>query len=255
MQFYHFKGFDIPKELIEKTGRGTDSWDSISRSHIKQINRYIGISEDDNFLEIGCGVGRDAIPLLECLNENGSYIGVDVMWDAIAWCNSEVESRFINSKFFFLDIRTPDYNPDGLLRTEDITLPVAENTIDKIILQSVFTHLLPAEVEHYLREFYRVLKPSATVFASVFCMDEETRALVPTDARLSFRNVLDNGIAYVNDLNNTRRAVAYSKDGIDTLAARAKMYRVGDVNRGTWSGRSENGHGQDIVILAPNKIS
>jgi methyltransferase family protein len=47
----------------------------------------------------------------------------------------------------------------------DFRLPVADGSVDRIILASVFTHLLPTEVLHYMREFRRALKPSGLVYA------------------------------------------------------------------------------------------
>lgn len=38
-----------------------------------------------------------------------------------------------------------------------------------------FTHLVPDDIEHCLREFRRVLKPSGRVLASVFVVDDGIR--------------------------------------------------------------------------------
>lgn len=58
-----FRGYEIPVNLVERTGGGTQMFSEVSDWHIAQLQRYIGIHETDHILEIGCGIGRDAIPL------------------------------------------------------------------------------------------------------------------------------------------------------------------------------------------------
>ena len=74
---FHFRGYDIPVNLVNKTGGGTDTFEEITDWHIKQVQSYIGIKETDSVMEIGCGIGRDAIPLTRILKQ-GHYVGTDI---------------------------------------------------------------------------------------------------------------------------------------------------------------------------------
>lgn len=249
MDYHLFKGFKIPVSMIRKTGRGPESWDSISASHLKQIKRYVGIKHNDNVLELGCGVGRDAIPILELLGADGTYLGIDVMSDAINWCRENICKRFPNSQFEYIDIRTEDYNPEGKLSTVDIELPADDSSVDKVILQSVFTHLMPDELSHYFGEFSRVLRSGGLMFSTFFIVDKHTRELLPDTGRLTFSHPLPDGAGAVNDLKNPRRAVAYEESWVTAVAEKTGLKLRGTVNYGTWSGRRENGHGQDVLIF------
>lgn len=62
--YLHFRGFDIPIPLVNRTGGTADTFEKIADWHAAQIDRYIGpIKNTDNVVEIGCACGRDAIPL------------------------------------------------------------------------------------------------------------------------------------------------------------------------------------------------
>ena len=79
---FHFRGFDIPVDLIQKTGAGPETFEQISDNHIALLQQYIGVKDTDHVMEIGCGIGRDAIPLAKLL-EHGHYIGTDTIAPSI----------------------------------------------------------------------------------------------------------------------------------------------------------------------------
>ena len=62
--------------------------------------------------------------------------------------------------------------------------PFADQAFDFIFLASVFTHMLPDAVEHYVHEISRLLAPGGVCVASYFLLNGETRTGV--DAGSSF---------------------------------------------------------------------
>src|SRR5262249_11790042 len=62
--------------------------------------------------------------------------------------------------------------------------PFADASFDFVYLGSVFTHMLPGDVVHYVGEIARVLAPGGTTAASFFLLNEDRRADV--DAGRSF---------------------------------------------------------------------
>jgi hypothetical protein len=75
---FTFEGFDIPYDLAILTGGGESTWAGISVAHLAAYARYGPISAGHDVLEVGCGVGRDAIPLTRVVGPDGSYVGVAV---------------------------------------------------------------------------------------------------------------------------------------------------------------------------------
>ena len=74
MNTYNFRGYEIPIDLMRLTGGGPDTFEAISDSHMLNLRRFIGVCPGQSVLEIGCGIGRDAIPLIKILGKQGKYV-------------------------------------------------------------------------------------------------------------------------------------------------------------------------------------
>jgi hypothetical protein len=119
------------------------------------LDKHVGFSADMKILE----VGRDAIPLTDRLSDPGTYLGIDINSKQIDWCIANITARHPNFRFEFWNVREDWYNPAGILPLSDCRTPEAPESVDLIILQSVFTHMLPDDIMHYLLQFQRILKP------------------------------------------------------------------------------------------------
>src|SRR4051812_827645 len=185
---FSYEGYEIPVELVNLTGGGTDTWHDISVGHMREYERYCPIEPDHHVLEIGCGVGRDAIQLTKLLSERGGYTGVDIIRPSIEWCQANITPRFPNFTFVCVDVQSQIHNPGGHLPVQAVRLPGDDGSVDRIILQSVFTHMFEHDIVHYLHEFRRLLRPGGRVFASFFLLDDEALAMAErTGQPLTFR--------------------------------------------------------------------
>jgi SAM-dependent methyltransferase len=248
---FAFDGFDIPLDLAILTGGGPETWEGISAAHLAAYARYCPLLVGHDVLEVGCGVGRDAIPLTRVLGESGSYVGVDVSGPSIAWCQASLTVRHPNFRFAHLDIRSEFYNPDGSLAGNEIRLPVASASIDRIILQSVFTHMFEPDITHFLREFRRVLRKDGRVFASFFVLaDESVRLAKETPDVLKFAHPYGKGCR-INDLGYAEAAVAYTPAALRRIVRRGGFAFDQSVHLGSWCGRQGVEDGQDVVVLKP----
>src|ERR1035437_9648712 len=95
---HSYMGYNIPVDLMWQTGLGPENFDAISQSHFALLKKWLAIQPDHTVLEIGCGIGRDAIPLSKYL-KNGRYVGVDVLKPSIDWCLANISSRHPNFAF------------------------------------------------------------------------------------------------------------------------------------------------------------
>jgi SAM-dependent methyltransferase len=248
MQTFHWKGYDLPIDLLEMTGGGTDTFDEISRNHRASTDMRIGLRPDFNIVEIGCGIGRDAIPLSEFLT-TGSYIGIDIIGRSIDWCTQNISSRHPNFQFHHFNIDDYLHNPDGVLKTVDMTLPVETKSVDRVIMFSVFTHLFQADIEHYLRECSRILREDGLIYTSMFVYDEAVLAKAHETNIIRFDHEYSDGCR-INSLENPLGAVAYSNAKIYEMVENGGMELSAPIHRGGWSGVIPNLlEGQDIIIL------
>jgi len=234
-----------------------DTFEKISAGHTANLRAHVGLERDMFDCEIGCGIGRDAIPLADILTPpNGRYLGIDIIRPSIDWCSRHISKRYPHFTFAWFDVRNTTFNPTGTLSTQDIRIPVDDASVDRIVLQSVFTHLLRPDIEHYLHEFRRILRPDGRVYATVFIYDAAILASA-RDANLTKWNLaFEHEVApgrRINDPSFPLNAVAYTRECLDEMIARADMRLARDPLRGAWSGYyAEADDGQDVLILKPS---
>ena len=65
----------------------------------------------------------------------------------------------------------PSANPKGRFRASECRFPWDDESFDFVLLTSVFTHMLPADREHYLSEIARVMSRGAKCVITHFILD------------------------------------------------------------------------------------
>ena len=252
---FHHRGFDIPADLARMTGGGPETWEVIARGHIDQYERYAPLAPEHTVLELGCGIGRDAIELTQILGPTGRYIGVDIIRPSIEWAHANIAARFRQFEFHHFDIYSEVHNNVGIHVASDFGLPAEDRSVDRVIAQSVFTHIFRADVSYYLGEFERILRPDGLGFVTFFVLDDETRDLLTTRPRnstfppLSFEHEYERDV-WINDTEHPEGAVAYERRAVESLIAKNRLKLV-ELHRGYWPGREGTTDGQDIAIISP----
>lgn len=121
--------------------------------------------EGDTILDIGCGIGRLAIPLT---TRDVRYIGIEPTAAWLEFCRRAF-APWPNLRFVHVDLKNEYYNPDGTINPLEFIFPVEDRSVDAVLFASVFTHLGTLEVcKHYLDEALRVLKPGGRIGCSWF---------------------------------------------------------------------------------------
>jgi SAM-dependent methyltransferase len=133
-ELFSFRTYEIPVDLLRMTGGGPETFEVISDGHIYILKNVVGIEPDHTILEIGCGIGRDAIPLTGIISPNGRYMGIDIIKGSIDWCSSDITPRNPNFTFVHFDIKDQLHNPLGTKKITDFTIPLPDGSVDRIIL-------------------------------------------------------------------------------------------------------------------------
>jgi SAM-dependent methyltransferase len=251
-KFHEFMGYQIPVDLMLLTGGGPENFDIISAGHTANLQRWIGLASDHTVLEIGCGIGRDAIPLTKILSK-GRYVGIDIIGRSIDWCNNNIAARNKNFSFYHYNVEDQLHNSSGTTRTTDIRIPLEDGSVDSIFLFSVFTHLYRSDIVHYLKEFRRVLKPEGMIFATTFIYDDATlqsaRSTNLTPWSLYFEHELEPGCR-INDLAHPLGAIAYTRDAWWEMIEQGGLQMKKPTLMGGWSGLYPDAQdGQDVLLL------
>lgn len=206
-----------------------------------------GLKPDHAVLEPGCGTGRMAKPLTGYLGGDGSYDGFDVVAEAVETCVKEIGQVHPNFRFQHVDVENRVYNPDGRLDPESFAFPYEDESFDFVFLTSVFTHMLPPEVRHYMDEIRRVLRPSGRCLMTFFLLNPD--AIAAIEAGNAKRTFEHEGDGYRYDIpGRAERAVAYRDEDALAMITAAGLELHGEIHYGRWSGRQPAAAGQDIIV-------
>ena len=232
-----------PRRLL--TGDYSD-FERLGQEFLGLFRELGGLQPGDAVLDIGCGPGRMAVPLTGYLSSAGSYEGFDIVGDEVRWCSEHITPRFPSFRFQRADVRNARYNPGGRVAADAYEFPYPNDSFEFAFATSVFTHMLAPEVEQYLAELSRVLKPDGRALVTWFILNDESHAALPTD-RFAF--VTPAGPAFVNDPSSPEAAVAYPEEWV-VERSRERGLRVDGRHLGGWAGRPDTASWQDVLILS-----
>jgi ubiquinone/menaquinone biosynthesis C-methylase UbiE len=243
----------VPPKSMIFTG-SVDDFKSSGEALVQRLVDFGGLTPDSKVLDIGCGMGRLAVALTSYLNAAGSYEGLDIVPSGIKWCVDNIASRHPNFHFELVDVFNKEYNPNGHLKPTEYRFPYPDQTFDLVVLASVFTHMLPADMEHYIAEISRVLKKGGRCYASYSLIDTSSRQTIGSgQSSLRFKHY--SGPCWIVDSKVPELAVGYDEPYVRELYDQFRLSGGYRIYYGTWSGRPlhsnrEVGFSQDIVVTA-----
>ena len=228
----------VPPRRLQKYGRG--EWTESGDRALAWLLDFGGLKPDSRVLDIGCGTGRLARPVVGFL-DGGTYDGFDIDRAAIGWCRRAYR-RHRNVHFVRADLFHPRFHPGGAHRAAEYRFPYDDASFDIVVSTSVFPHLLEEETAHYVAESARVLAPGGRLLATFFVLDKESRAAIAAgDATFPFLDP-DQHVAVVSE-EHPDEAVAYDADWL-AAAFPGEL----DVRPGTWRGLEDAPDLLDVVV-------
>jgi SAM-dependent methyltransferase len=165
---------DLPPRRLRRTI--SPLWFDFRGSGIDQVNYFAelaGLEPSGRLLDLGCGVGRVALPLTRYLSGQGSYEGLDPQAPNIDWCRAHISAQFPNFHFDVIEGNTDERE------TTAHPLPFEDESFDLVYAGALFTDIPFETTCHYLAEAARILKPGGRVVATWLVFNEGTQAVVP----------------------------------------------------------------------------
>jgi SAM-dependent methyltransferase len=238
-----FEGIDV----LEEWFRWGEEWSVLLRA-------LGGLEASSSVLEIGCGLGRIAFPLRYVVT-NGSYEGFEIVRQKIDFLQRVFTPRHPTFRFTWADVENTHYNPGGSTPASAYRFPYEDDSFDLVFAASVFTHMAPANVAHYLAESARVLRPNGRCLCSFFLLDNfgtGRKRPVPF-AKPDFDFVEahghEEGFGTVHP-DDPERMTAYRVSLLERLARDAGLELARPPFPGYWSGATGAWIGtQDLVLL------
>ncbi len=248
----------FPQDLIHKRNPllppkglifiGSGDYLNVGKQFFSHFEKYGDLTPDSSILDIGCGIGRMAVPFTDYLSPKGRYEGFDIVKMGIDWCTKNISSRYPNFNFKLIPLRNDLYRLDTHQKAAELKFPYEDESFDFVFLTSVFTHMLPEDVENYISEIKRVLKKDKKCFATFFIIDEENETVKNPNRLKEFP--YDKGNYSLMDQSVKEANVAYQKNYLFDLL-KNHNFEISNFIKGNWSGIPNsilNEH-QDIIIF------
>ena len=206
-----------------------------------------GLKPDERMLGVASGIGRKTWPLVAYLSGRGSYDGIDIVKSGVDWCRERYTSEYPNFRFQHIDVYNKHYNPEGSCQASEYEFPFPDEHFDFVVLNSVFTHMLAEEVENYLSEIARVLRPGGRSLITFFLLNAESLELIESgrstvDLREQF------GPARTISRETPELAVGYDINFVISLYEKNGLEVKQPIHFGSWCGRSDYLSYQDLVM-------
>jgi SAM-dependent methyltransferase len=243
-------GMIPPKSMIFI---GDGDFEQAGREFKKYFIELANFQPNNRVLDVGCGIGRMAIPLTDYLSPEGEYWGFDIVKKGVAWCQNRISPRFGNFHFLHSDVYNKHYNPKGKVQARDFRFPFNDETFDFVFLTSVFTHMLPSDMENYLSEISRVLKAEGKCLITFFLMNEESESLVRSGrSTLDFRFEMQDCLTVSE--NDPEAAIAYREEFVTKVFEKHGVRIVRPIHYGSWCKRERALTYQDLIIATKKGI-
>jgi SAM-dependent methyltransferase len=244
---------DFPPLHLRRYVGPLRTFESSGAEFMAYLQLLAGLKPEESLLDVGCGCGLMALFLKDYLDESGHYTGIDIHQPSISWCEQNIAARHRNFRFAHIDVKSFAYNPKGVHRAEDFTLPFEPQTFDVILLKSVFTHMRPLEVEHYLEEVSRLLKSGGRCLMTFFLLNEEQARLAAEGTQELQFNFGEGGWRYVYQ-HSAESAVAYEESYVRGVLLESGLILQGSLSYGRWSGRRDGLSFQDMLVVGKGEF-
>jgi ubiquinone/menaquinone biosynthesis C-methylase UbiE len=233
----------------------TGGVEGFGRSGDRLVERLVEVTNlapNSRILDVGSGIGRLAVPLTRYLDRAGSYEGLDIVPTGIQWCKENITPSHPNFRFTLADVHNSEYNPGGRLSASEYVFPYPDDHFDIAILLSVFTHMLPPDVERYVSEISRVLVRGGQCVATSYLINDESLELM-NSGRSSKRFRYHHPPYWLANAKVPEFSVAYDEEYVQELYE-THGFAEPHIHFGGWCGRDPfwskwSGPGdQDLVI-------
>jgi SAM-dependent methyltransferase len=242
---------ELPLPPVELRFMGEDdaAFRRIGDGIVEDMIELCALRADAAVLDVGSGYGRVAHSLWGHGFE-GTYLGLEILPRHVAWCSDTLTPASGGLlEFGHLDVRNARYNPGGSMAASEATFAVSDGVVDVAVLTSVFTHMYAVEIERYLAELARVLRPGGRALTTFFMLDETWLEceLAGRSATLPMRFALGESCRYHNE-KDPLHAIGFTPTWIRAAVADAGL-RIYALRPGDWCGRRAARGYQDTVVL------
>lgn len=182
----------------------------------------VGPEAYEAVFDFGCGCGRVARQLMQQDPRPERYLGIDLHRGMVEWCRTNLEPAAPGFRFVHHDVFSASFNP-GEDKPMTERFPADSDEFTLVIAHSVFTHLVESQVEHYLREVARILRPDGVLLSTWFFFEKDDFPMMQEWTNALYINLVDPSAAVIFDKTWTRETAR--KAGLTLVAVQAPKIR------------------------------
>jgi len=238
-----------PAKLVHKYWSNITSYEKIGQEFRKHLIELCETAPDHCVLDVGCGIGRIAVPLTEYLSSLGQYEGFDIIPIGIKWCSENITPRFPNFHFQVADVYNRKYNLRGKQNAVDFVFPYGCEWFDSVILTSVFTHMRQNAVQRYLQEIARCMRLGARCLITWYVLNNDARELMKSKNSLfNFHHELEG--LYTTNPDLPDAAIAFNQHDVHDMYEKSGLHIL-DIHHGFWCDtdlKTERLSSQDVIV-------
>lgn len=223
--------------------------DGVGCEFVSYLRLLAGLKANDRLWDVGCGCALLELAL-ETHGWRGPLLGVDIHQPCIRWAQKTVGRRMPSFRFLHADIYNAAYWPSGQLTAAEWFREFDAGEFDVVIAKSLFTHMLPDELDLYLTGISGRLGSGGRALLTFFLLNEAQRNLERA-GRNSIRllSVPESAVYRVRRPGAPTAAVAYEEAYIRERLGACQLEIQRAIQFGNWTGRSDGLSYQDILIV------
>lgn len=220
---------------------------SLGKEQAEKIIQWLSIKSEHKILDLGCGCGRIAIHFLNYLSKQGKYFGIDNNMELLSYCSDNISKLKDNFQFQYIDVYNGAYAREGKLKAQEVILPMENESVDIVIMWSVFTHMNFRDINSYLKEIYRVLKKGGKFIASLNLYNEFISNQIKMDkAYLDIKYSIDE-YSYSLDTEIPEWGFAHKEEKLKEAYWR-NGFLINEIKYGIWPCKELTGEFHDCII-------
>ena len=239
-----------PLHLRRHVGGMSAGFNGASYELVAYLRLLAQLRDGDRLWDLACGCGLLELALND-LGWQGQLIGSDIHKPSIDWAQKHLGTRFGGHKFIHMDIYSAAYYPKGKLNAQEWFDSFVEKDFDVVVAKSLFTHLLPEEVDIYLRGIADRLRIGGKALLTFFILNEEQQRLAALGKnRMLFHPYSEDKRCAVYRPQAPTAAVAYEQNYLEKRF-RDVGFKVEGWSRyhGAWTGGPDALSFQDIIAV------
>jgi SAM-dependent methyltransferase len=217
----------------------------------------LGLRKDSVLFDYGCGLGRLGYAASKYLSTTGSYIGYEPNREALSFLKSAYKSRE-NFKFYgdelpldedYVALQSGQSRQGGKRSIDILPQSYVGRIVDFQYSSSVMTHMWIDSISRLLENLNFIVRPAGLCVNTWLIIDEFARYALDcnmADRRLPYKV----NKAYTYSTTNPLICTAYEWADVRDAYDKAG-HEIRKILWGSWSGRGNGVHYQDIVISLP----